>query len=565
MHELPFPPIDPAFDLLGCKGCTVITFLVGSIATAFYAKKFVKFISRDEELILEELTSQKILSGPQVVYLNPFTTKSMEVTKATSLASMEYCIIRNTVSGERRVEVGPKLVHRNPYDEIERKCDGISLKANEFARLIDKQSGKVRVVQGEAIVVPSVDEGFLDREGKMRAMDLKAWEYVKVQDVNTGAIRTERGEKLVFLGPSEEFMEGKKTAVEVDDETAVLIRNKRSGQQRLVTEKVLFIPASDEEIMEIRSLVKLADYESCIVRDKTGKDSFFFGKNEDERSFFLPPHSHLVELLWSRGRRREFRDLVITKLDLRPMYMSFEFNCRTNDNVELVLEGSFFWEVVDLRSMIKFTSDTTGDVCNHARSRFIELVSKVTLQEFMTKFNAIAEEVHQGDTSDFYTQRGVNIHSLEVTGYRCAERSTAAILEQIIQETTNRMNKLQQQESENEVQLKEIHGDIQEEMAMAELIKIQTENSNAKARMQGLAEAEKVKSFLAASLPGLELSAKVQLWQTLRKEDALRAISKGSASLYFTPSDVNLSIENHEHVSVGKKDTSWAEDSVSED
>jgi regulator of protease activity HflC (stomatin/prohibitin superfamily) len=214
--------------------------------------------------------------------------------------------------------------------------------------------------------------------------------------------------------------------------------------------------------------------------------------------------------------------------------------------------------------MIKFTSDTTGDVCNHARSRFIELVSKVTLQEFMTKFNAIAEKVHEEDTSNFYTQRGVKIHSLEVTGYRCAQQSTAAILEQIIQETTNRMNKLQQQESENEVQLKEIQGDIQEETAMAELIKIQTQNSNAKARMEGLAEAERVKSFLDASLPGMELSSKIQLWQTLRKEDALRVISKGNASLYFTPNDVNLSIQNHEHAHVKRKQN-WADDSVSEE
>ena len=26
-------------------------------------------------------------------------------------------------------------------------------------------------------------------------------------------------------------------------------------------------------------------------------------------------------------------------------YMSFEFNCRTSDNVEMILEGTFFWEV----------------------------------------------------------------------------------------------------------------------------------------------------------------------------------------------------------------------------
>merc|ERR1712038_1349346 len=123
-----------------------------------------------------------------------------------------------------------------------------------------------------------------------------------------------------------------------------------------------------------------------------------------------------------------------------------------------------------------------------------ELVSKVTLQEFMTKFNVIAKMVHEEDKSNFYNQRGVKIHSLEVTGYRCAEASTALILEQIIQETTNRMNKLQQQESENEVQLQEIRGDIEEEKARSELIK--TLNSNAKSKMEGMAEAEKVRSFL---------------------------------------------------------------------
>ena len=217
--------------------------------------------------------------------------------------------------------------------------------------------------------------------------------------------------------------------------------------------------------------------------------------------------------------------------------------------------------------MIKFTSDTTGDICNHARSRFIELVSKVTLQDFMTKFNKIAKEVHEADSTNFYAQRGVKIHSLEVTGYKCAQYSTAEILEQIIQETTNRMNKLQQQESENEVQLQAIRGDIEEEKAMSELIQIQTMNSNAKAKMEGLAEAEKVKSFLrelSKEFSGMDDSAKIDIWKTLRKEDALRAISKGNASLYFTPNDVNLSIENHEHINK-RSEKNWADDSVSDD
>jgi len=255
--------------------------------------------------------------------------------------------------------------------------------------------------------------------------------------------------------------------------------------------------------------------------------------------------------VWSRGRRREKKDLIIRKIDLRPVYMSFEFTCRTNDNVELILEGSFFWEIVDLEAMVRFTNDTTGDICNHARSRFIAKISKITLQEFMSKFNTIAEQVHQDDKSGFYEQRGVRIHSLEVTGYRCAEQSTANILRQIIQETTNRMNKLQQQESENEVQLHQINGDIEEEKAKSLLIEIQTANSNTVAKMEGMAEAERVKGFLdgmTAAFPSMEMNKQIELWNVLRKQDALKVISNGNAKLYFTPRDINLSIEDNEHV-----------------
>lgn len=518
----------------------------------------MKFISNDEQLFIEALTSERVENGPKIMLMNPFTTRVHRLEKALSLGPMEYCLIKNILSGDRRVEVGPKLIFLHPYDKVVKqngneKRSALSLKANEYVRFFDKVSGKIRVVRGEkGCVVPNPKEEFLDSSGKQKALDLKIFEYVKIQDRKTGQVRTERGETLVFLGPFEEFIESKKSAVEIDDETSVLVRNKRNGQQHLVTEKMLFVPDDDEDIMEVRKLVKLAEYEACIIRDKTGKDIFHFGSNQEERSFFLPPHCQMVELLWSRGRRRERRDLRIKHLDLRPTYMSFEFNCRTNDNVELILEGSFFWEIVDLKAMVKCTNDTSGDICNHTRSRFIELVSKVTLQEFMTQFNEIAKRVHEDDASLFYEKRGVKIHSLEVTGYKCAEYSTAQILEQIIQETTNRMNRIQQQESQNEVQLREIQGDIDEEKARSELIKIQTLNSNAKSKMEGLAEAEKIKSFLSqlsTDIPDLNQTTMINLWNTLRKEDALKTVSKGNATLYFTPNDVNLTIENRE----GKK------------
>mmetsp|Transcript_19286 Transcript_19286/g.24882 ORF Transcript_19286/g.24882 Transcript_19286/m.24882 type:complete len:541 (+) Transcript_19286:246-1868(+) len=523
--------------------------------SVFYVLYFIKFIDQDEQLIVDGITTKTIINGPKVFFLSFWTRKATKI-KALTLASTEYCVIKNILSGEKRVEIGPQMVFLKPYDDIlggetdeggRRKA--VSLKANEFIRFVDNNTGKVRVIHGEkGCVVPGPEEVAVGGLGKMQATNLRVFEFIRVQDKQTGAVRVERGERLVFLGPFEEYLGKKQTAVEIDDETAALIRNKRTGQQKLVTEKKLFIPNEDEEVLEVRNLMKLADYEACIVRDKDGRDEFFFGK--EQRSFFLQPYCSLVSLNWSRGRRRELRDLYIKKVDLRPMYMSFEFNCRTSDNVELVLEGSFFWEIVDLPGMLRFTNDTTGDICNHARSRFIELVSKRTLVQFMGEFNNIAEQVHKDDASGFYTQRGVKIHSLEVTGYHCSDTRTASVLQDIIQETTNRINRLQQQESENEVQLREIHGDIEEEKARSDLLKIQAENSRARAEMDGRAEAQRVCSFLDAlsvAFPKLEMDKTIQLWQTLRKEDALRTLSEGNAQLYFTPADANISIERHTH------------------
>mmetsp|Transcript_27094 Transcript_27094/g.55164 ORF Transcript_27094/g.55164 Transcript_27094/m.55164 type:complete len:515 (+) Transcript_27094:87-1631(+) len=503
----------------------------------------MEFVGEDEQLFLEHMTKTEVINGPQMVWLPPFR-KNADKRKAISLCPIEYCTVKNTLTGEERTEQGPQLLFLKAYDEPSEIKNAISLKRNEFVRFLDKRTGKVRVEVGEqGQVLPSAYETCMDMPPVRKAIDLKCNEYVKIEDKSTGNIRVERGEQLIFLGGFEEIVGKKEKAIDIDSEKAVLVRNRRTGQQSLVTEKQTFFPSSDEIILEVRDLVKLAEYEGCIIRGKDGDDSFLFGSNPDQRCFFLPPHSEMVELLWSSGARRDRRDLRVSKIDLRPMYMWFEFNCRTADNVELVLEGSFFWQIVDVKAMVHFTADTSGDVCNHARSKFIERVSKVTLQQFMSDINKIAEEVHKEDDT-FYTQRGVLIHSLEVTGYCCAEASTARILEQIIQETTNRMNRLQQQESENDVHLHQIKGDIEEEKAKEELLQVQIANSNTRSKMEGLAEAVCVKSFLASLADDIpDTETRVQLWNVLRKKDALDAVAGGGAQLFYTPSDVDLSIK----------------------
>jgi len=321
-----------------------------------------------------------------------------------------------------------------------------------------------------------------------------------------------------------------------------------------VTENQLFVPGPDETIEVVQTLIRLAEHEAMIIKDKDGRFRYHFGSLEKSSadsppSFFLPPYAQVVKLCWSRGRRRDKRDLYIERFDCRAQYMSFEFACRTKDNVELILEGTFFWEVVDLPLMVRTTGDTSGDICNHARSQFIKHVARVTLKEFMEDINIISNKVYEEDKS-FYSSRGVKVHSLEVTGYKCAEQSTSEVLQQIIQETTNRMNRLSQQESENEVKLFKMQGQIEQEKLSGELLAIQQEHAQMEAKVAGAAEADRVAAFvhgLAVDVPKLE--DRVAMWQTLRKTDALSVVSQGGASLYYTPSDVNLSIEPNGKVS----------------
>merc|ERR1712137_1064561 len=107
----------------------------------------------------------------------------------------------------------------------------------------------------------------------------------------------------------------------------------------------------------------------------------------------------------------------------------------------------------------------------------------------------------------FYDIRGVRIHSLEVTRYKCSEQRTSEVLQQIIEETTNRLNRLSQAESENEVNIFRMQGQIEQEKLNGALLTIQHEHSQAEARVAGAAEAEHVAAFvkgLKDEVPSLE-------------------------------------------------------------
>lgn len=509
-------------------------------------------LTSTEYILVEDLLSgcKRVVKGPSMWFPKP-NEKSQRGAQVT-LKSIEYIYVEDQQSGDVKTVKGPCVWCPGPYDTATPKKTAIVLQEDEYVRLKDVASGKHWTLNGKALVF--LEPTWRMEGGVQKALVLKMNEYVKLQDTVTGKVVVHRGEKIVFPGPDEEYLDGgKKLAVEVDDEHAVLVRDKSTGQLQLVTEKQLFVPGPHEVIEEVRELIKLADHEAMVIKDKNGVFQYFYGSEErrsanQPRSFFLPPYAEIVKIWWSRGPRRERKDYSFERFDMRPHYMKFEFNCRTSDNVEIVLEGVFFWEIIDLPTMMRVTGDTSGDMCSHVRSQFITQTARMSLKQFMEEQHLVSRHVLDGD-EDFYSARGIKMHSLEITRYSCADQSTAETLGQIIQETTNRMNRLSHAESENEVSLYRLQGQIEQAKQNSRLLEIQHAQTEKEACVAGKAESDRIGAFLIGltdKVPSLE--DRIRMWQVLRKTEALDVVSKGGANLYYTPNDVDLSIEARSNI-----------------
>lgn len=536
----------------------LVTFL------AFYFKPLV-FLMKDEQLLLETPQSREVHNGPGRVFYVPFLHKATK-RAAILLDEMEYVVVTESLTGVQRSEVGPKLLFQGAYETIGEKQKKLILKPDEYVKVLDSLIGEVRIVRGPKVMVPAPTETLPG--GKQMAASLKRHEYVRLTDVVTGEMRVEKGEQLV-VPKAMEHMEQKKSAVDVDLETAVLVASKETGQQRLVTEKGLFFPGAYDEIIEVRKLIRVEPHETAIVVDQHGTYTFYNGSaasSDKGTAFFLQPHCSLVSMEWStmspmeysgdsavRRQRRVATKNSVKKIDLRSKYLFFDYNVRTSDNVELVLEGTIFWQVVDPEQMIKSTGDPQGDVWYHCRSSLIAAVSRAPLEAFMTDFNTIVNAAAQTD-STFYQTRGVVVHSLEVTRYECADKKTSTVLQEIIQETTNRINRLQQQHSENEVSREKMAGEIEIEKQRTALIQAKAENDRMLATSAGESDGLKLAKNADVFLKTLgeaipNNSDRINLLRFFGEQNAATQqaehLASGHAHLFLTPQDMNLKLKVH--------------------
>merc|ERR1719456_976844 len=230
----------------------------------------------------------------------------------------------------------------------------------------------------------------------------------------------------------------------------------------------------------------------------------------------------------------------MTIFDSRPWYMDYEFVVRTSDNVELNLSMSFFWSLENIAYMIRNTDDAPGDICHHARSEIIQAVSKVTLKDFMENFNQIVHQTILESNDTFYEERGSRIHSVEVRSFECLDKKIDRVLQEIIKESTDRINRLQLVASENEVAIEKMRGKIEEEKLKGQLIDVKNEHQRKEALIDGEAEAQRVAAFIKGLKDVASSEEAIAIFNEIRKQEIMTSLAQSDAHLYFTPAECDL-------------------------
>eukprot|EP00928_Gymnodinium_smaydae_P016406 TRINITY_DN1614_c1_g1_i1.p1 TRINITY_DN1614_c1_g1~~TRINITY_DN1614_c1_g1_i1.p1 ORF type:complete len:582 (-),score=98.63 TRINITY_DN1614_c1_g1_i1:222-1928(-) len=542
-----------------CCVCCCATILLAAVIMIIVVVVNIWELNPQEQLLIQDPVGYWVINGPyRGVVLNDYAKEKRD---ATLLQPEQFAVVKDKLSGVLRDVDGPNLLFLGAYDELVRVSQKQVLLEDQYALVKNELTGEKRVEGGPSLLHPGLYEIVMLVSPKTV---LQKDQYLRLVDGITGSERVVRGPCTVMPKPDESAPNGTERFLFLETDLAALVLNRTTGSQRLVTQSGAFAPGAYEEVLEIRSLIHVLPHEAIIVQNADGQlrvHAGTDGKNGAGMSFFLPPYCNILRMTWSdhsKPQDNEWTKVDMTKIDMRARKIFFTYGVRTSDNVKLNLEGTIFWQVTNVTKMIQATADPEGDVWHHARSALIEAVSNTTLSDFMSGFNGIVMESFRRQAKDqFYSDRGVEMQSMELTSFDCADAETAKILQDIIQETTNRINRLTAQRSENDVKAAELSADILLERQRTDLIQTRAENERLKAQKHGEATGMEMMRGAATFIGGLnesvpDVDRRVELYKLHQELESRNKdtsnLASGTAHLFLTPQDMQLRLDSRSPV-----------------
>jgi len=467
--------------------------------------------TRDEQLVIEYLSGKEVVNGPATKVVNPF--RAMTRRQKVKLLVTQYARVRNTLTGEVKVVEGAAQFFMEAYEENEGVLQKIVLRVNQYIRLSDRLTGSERIVKGPASVTPG------------------PWE--------------------VASGPVE-------SAAYINRDSAIVVRSRATGAVRLETEAGPYIPREYEEVVETRNRMKVLSNEAVVIRNGLGQLKIYNGAADSGAgvSFFLGPWDEVVTMQWSvfsqpkEGEGQLISKSPVTRIDTRVRRVFYQYEVRTTDNVAVLVEGSIFWRIVDIEALVQMTADPTGDVWYRARSVVTAAVGRTDFQTFTKTFNTLIKNSFLSSASEpFWMERGIEIKDMEVTKYDCVDEEVADTLQAIIEETTKRINLLEKQRAENEVQTVKLLAEVALEREQTTLITSQRGNQLISAKLDGESEGVQLSQEVSTFLDGLSvalpnISLRLRLYNLRTKlqtmETRVESLANSSAVIFLTLEDLGL-------------------------
>eukprot|EP00929_Paragymnodinium_shiwhaense_P108050 TRINITY_DN74383_c0_g1_i1.p1 TRINITY_DN74383_c0_g1~~TRINITY_DN74383_c0_g1_i1.p1 ORF type:complete len:765 (-),score=222.37 TRINITY_DN74383_c0_g1_i1:256-2550(-) len=512
-------------------------------------------------LVDKRMATERIEMGPQTLVPEAEEEYKAGVEKAVFINATTTVWVLNKTSGLLRSESTQGLFFPQPYEIVQQVMRDTLLQQTEYAEVLNDRTGIRKTVGGPQLLK-------LDAYDVLKSVKPKIFlakdQFVRLVDSRKGEETVIRGPNSVVPEATQSAAAGAEQAVYLGDDTAVLIRNKTSGSQQLFTSADvsddLYYPAEYEHILETRSRIRVLPHEAVIVQDPLGNVTIYEGTGNAGTSFFIPPYAQVVAMKWSSYSetgvyvKRE----SVTRIDMRSRKMLFNFEVSTKDSVKLRIQGVIFWQMLDVAKMMKETQDPVGDVWQHCRTSMLQAVSAVKFENFLKTLSNVSQaamEMQQPSATPpdlFYVDRGVTLTNLEVTSFECMEATTQASLLEQVRETTNKINRLQIQESQNEVAKTRQAGDLKLEQQRTLLLQQKKANDELQAKTAGEAAGLLKVSGAAVFIKGLEEvvpdeDKRVEIYK-LREKVKARNVDTASisafkeATLYMTPEDLNMKI-----------------------
>jgi len=279
----------------------------------------------------------------------------------------------------------------------------------------------------------------------------------------------------------------------VTAESALLVRAIDTGIVRLVDTPGPFFPGPYDEIdPEPRELIRVAEYETVVLAMEDGSFQFRAGaENGTYRtplladdsstpgvtttsgtSFFLPPYAQLLTFEWTVGydvedqggttessRAGEMK--TFSRLDQRMQQLFFQYDdVRTNDNIEFEVEGTIFWEIEDVPKLVTATNDPTGDIWHRMRSQISQAAGNYNYAGFLTSLRNMTAAVKEEELDNpFYSMRGIKVYDFQLIEVELKDEELEAnIVDAMALEAIDRINRVNQEISESEVEIVRLQG-----------------------------------------------------------------------------------------------------------